>query len=188
MPRLTKIYTRQGDDGTTGLGSGRRVAKDDHQVAAYGDVDELNAQIGAAIALGLTSALSGSLLRIQSELLNAGGALCLAGEPGMEEKTRRLIEKRHVDRLEAECDSLNASLGPLENFVLPGGTSAAAALHVARTVCRRAERKVVALAREVELPPEVLRYLNRLSDLLFIMARFENQAAGETDVLWDTSV
>jgi cob(I)alamin adenosyltransferase len=185
MARLTKIYTRTGDDGTTGLGGGTRVRKDHLQVAAYGDVDETNSAIGVAIATGLGSEVSELLSRVQNELFNVGGVLCLLGEP-VERKP--LIEARHIAALEQACDRFNASLSPLANFVLPGGSPQAAALHLARTVCRRAERTVVALAQIREVPSELIRYLNRCSDLLFILARYENSQRGAPDQLWDSSV
>lgn len=185
MPRLTRIYTRGGDDGSTGLGTGRRVRKDDPQVEAYGDVDELNASIGAALAAGLAEETGPILTRVQSELLNLGGELCLVGGEGT---PRELIADRHVSALEGACDALNEELGPLDNFILPGGCEGAARLHVARTVCRRAERRVVSFAESAPVSPALIRYLNRLSDLLFIMARFENRRRGVDDVLWDTGV
>lgn len=185
MPRLTKIYTRGGDDGSTGLGTGRRVRKDDPQVEAYGEVDELNAVIGAALAADLAPETGPLLTRVQSELLNLGGELCLVGDEGA---PRELITDRHVAALETACDLLNSELGPLENFILPGGCEGAARLHVARTVCRRAERRVISFAEASPVSPALIRYLNRLSDLLFIMARFENRRRGVEDVLWDTGV
>jgi cob(I)alamin adenosyltransferase len=189
MARLTKIYTRKGDDGSTALGTGRRVPKHDVQVAAYGDVDELNAAIGLARAQELTDEVEQILRRVQSELLNVGGALCMLEPAGAEESPfARLVEERHVQALERECDALNADLGPLENFILPAGSPGAAALHFARTVSRRTERHVVALGERLPIPPDLVRYLNRLSDLLFIMARYENRARGIGDVLWDKSV
>jgi cob(I)alamin adenosyltransferase len=189
MPRLTRIYTRGGDDGSTGLGTGQRVRKDDRQVAAYGDVDELNAAIGLCRASGLSAAVEETLRRVQSELLNLGGLLCMIdGEQGTEGQAPPLIMERHVRALEAACDKLNEELGPLENFILPAGSEPAARLHIARTICRRAERTVVRFASAVEVPAAALRYLNRLSDLLFIMARYENRARGVGDELWDTRV
>ena len=186
--RLTRIYTRTGDDGTTGLASGERVSKDDLQIEASGAVDELNSAIGVALAAGVGDELAASLRRIQSELLNVGGEISLIGAPADRRPPTPLIEPRHVDALEKECDRFNAALEPSPNFVLPGGAPGAAALHVARTICRRAERRVVALSRVQRTPPDVARYLNRLSDLLFIMARWENQARGVGDILWDTNV
>jgi cob(I)alamin adenosyltransferase len=183
--RLTRIYTRKGDDGTTGLGSGERVGKDDPQVDAYGDVDELNSAIGVALASGLSVEVARSLARIQSELFNVGGELCLIGAPQEHRPPECLVRAQHVTVLEQECDRFNQPLGSLENFILPGGSAGAAALHLARAICRRAERRSVQLSRTREVPPDVLRYLNRLSDLLFILARHENHARGIEDVLWD---
>ncbi len=185
MPRITKVYTRTGDDGTTALGGGQRLAKDASRVAAYGTVDELSAAIGAAVAAGLVPELAQALARIQNELFHLGSDLCILEE----DKASRpvpVVEERHVLALEALMDHLSAELPPLANFILPGGTAGAAQLHVARTVCRRAERLVVALAREEAVGPYVVPYLNRLSDTLFVMARFENLRRGAADVLWDS--
>jgi cob(I)alamin adenosyltransferase len=185
MPRITKVYTRTGDDGTTALGGGQRLAKDAPRIAAYGTVDELSAQIGVAVAAGLVPELAQALARIQNELFHLGSDLCILEE----DKARRpvpVVEERHVLALEELMDRLAAELPPLENFILPGGAPGAAQLHVARTVCRRAERLVVALAREEAVGPWVVPYLNRLSDALFVMARWENQRRGARDVLWDS--
>src|SRR4029077_14334049 len=145
MPRITKVYTRTGDDGTTGLGGGQRVPKDSVRIAAYGTVDELNSSIGVALAAGLTPALTERLRGIQNELFHLGSDLCI-----LEEDKARLsvprIEERHVDALERLMDRLSEELAPLENFILPGGCPGSAALHVARTVCRRTERLVLALS------------------------------------------
>jgi len=185
MPRITKVYTRTGDDGTTGLGGGQRVPKDSPRIAAYGTVDELSSAIGVAIASGLDERLAATLRRIQNELFNLGSDLCI-----LEEDKARMpvptIEARHVAALETLMDELSAELPPLENFILPGGAAGAAHLHVARTVCRRAERLLVALAREKAVGPHTVRYLNRLSDALFVMARYENKTRGIPDVLWDS--
>ena len=187
MPRLTKIYTRKGDDGSTALGTGDRVPKDHPQVAAYGEVDELNATLGVALAHGLTDEVSQELLRIQSELFNVGGELCLlTNDPDTEPMV--LILPRHIEALEKACDRLNADLGPLDNFILPGGGKGSAFLHVSRVVCRRAERLVVTLAKQMQIPEDIPKYLNRLADLLFIMARYENKHSGVDDVLWDRNV
>ncbi len=188
MPRLTKIYTRKGDDGSTALGSGRRVDKDDLQVEAYGTVDELGAAIGVARAAGLDEAVDATLQRIQSELLNLGGLLSMLDREAAEPGAHGLVEERHVKALEQDCDRFNADLGPLREFVLPAGTPGAAMLHLARTVARRAERRIVALSREQAVPAACLKYVNRLSDLLFILARYENHAGGEGDVLWNRDV
>jgi cob(I)alamin adenosyltransferase len=185
MPRITRVYTRTGDDGTTGLGTGERVDKDATRIEAYGTVDELNAQIGVALATGLVPELETALRRIQNELFHLGSDLCVP-EDDKEEMPVPRIEKRHVDALEKLLDGLTERVGPLENFILPGGTIGAAQLHVARTVCRRAERILVTLRREEPTGELTLTYLNRLSDALFVMARFENRERGVDDVLWDS--
>jgi cob(I)alamin adenosyltransferase len=185
MPRITRVYTRTGDDGTTGLGGGQRVAKDSLRIETYGTVDELSSQIGVAVALGLALRLAETLARVQNELFNVGSDLCILEE----DKARMpvpVVEARHVEALEALMDALSDELPYLDNFILPGGTTGAAQLHVARTVCRRAERLAVALAREEAVGPFVVRYLNRLSDALFVMARYENLARGIPDVLWNS--
>ena len=185
MPRLTKIYTRTGDDGTTGLGGGQRVAKTSARIAAYGAVDELSAHIGAAVSAGPAAALAEPLRRIQNELFHAGSDLCI-----LEEDKSKLsvpgIESRHVESLEKLMDDLSAQLEPLENFILPGGTPAAAQLHIARTVCRRAERDVLLLREQETIGKFVAVYLNRLSDALFVMARLENKLVGVDEPLWDS--
>jgi cob(I)alamin adenosyltransferase len=183
MPRITKVYTRTGDDGTTGLGAGQRVPKDSLRVETYGTVDELNSAIGVALAGDLPSALSAALQRIQNELFHLGAELCVAA--GNDRPGPR-IEMPHVEALERLMDELSEQLSPLENFVLPGGTAAAANLHLARAICRRAERLAVRLAREEGVAAPALAYLNRLSDALFVMARASNQARGVPDVLWDS--
>lgn len=184
MPRITKVYTRTGDQGETGLGGGQRVPKDSLRIEAYGTVDELNSVIGTAIAAGLADPLAGSLRRIQHELFDLGSDLCFL-EDDKARFTLPQIEQRHIDALEAEMDRMSESLEPLRNFILPGGTPAAAHLHVARTVCRRAERRALELSRHEAIGAHVVKYLNRLSDTLFVMARFANHAAGATDVLWE---
>lgn len=185
MPRITKVYTRTGDDGTTALGGGQRVEKDSPRIAAYGTVDELSSQIGAAIACGLDPELSGVLSRVQNELFHLGSDLCI-----LEEDKARFpvptIEERHIEALEALMDRLGEEVGPLQNFILPGGSPGAAQLHVARTVCRRAERELVTLGRGERIGPWTIRYLNRLSDALFVLARAENHRRGIADVLWDS--
>jgi len=176
--RLSKIYTRTGDDGTTGLGDGTRVAKDDPRVAAYGTVDEANSAIGIVLAQdSVPGALRRVLTDVQHDLFELGGELCI---PGYSAVTAAFIE-----RLETELDSLNASLPALEEFILPGGGAAAAHCHLARTIVRRAERETATLARSETVRPEVLRYLNRLSDLLFVMARTLARADTGQEVLWD---
>jgi cob(I)alamin adenosyltransferase len=185
MPRLTKIYTRAGDQGSTSLGGGRRAPKDAPRIAAYGTVDELNACLGAALASGLTARVAAELARVQNELFHLGADLCTP-EEDKERYPGPRLEARHVAQLEATMDELTAQLGPLENFVLPGGAPGAALLHVARTVCRRAEREVVALARAEAVGEQVLPYLNRLSDALFVLARGENRERGVPEPLWQT--
>lgn len=185
MPRITKVYTRSGDDGTTGLGSGQRVPKDSPRIEAYGTVDELNSQIGAALAGGLDETVAEGLRPIQNDLFHLGSDLCvLEADKGRLPVPR--IEQRHVEALERLMDRLSKELSPLENFLLPGGSPGAAQLHVARTVCRRAERLVIALSRREPVGPQTVPYLNRLSDALFVMARYENKRRGVADVLWDS--
>jgi cob(I)alamin adenosyltransferase len=174
--RLSKIYTRTGDDGFTGLGDGSRVLKDSLRVNAYGTVDEANSALGLLIAHGVPDAMQQVLIRVQHQLFNLGGELCV---PGM-----ALVHQADVDRLEADLDGFNADLPPLKDFILPGGGLAASACHIARTVTRRAEREVVTLARKEDVRPEVIRYLNRLSDLLFVLARVLARASGYGEVLW----
>jgi cob(I)alamin adenosyltransferase len=185
MPRITRVYTRTGDDGTTGLGGGQRVPKDSARIEAYGTVDELASTIGLAVALGLEPGLAATLARVQNDLFNLGSDLCI-----LETDKARMpvpgVEARHVDALEELMDELSNELEPLANFILPGGAPGAAQLHVARTVCRRAERLAIGLAREEAVGPFVVRYLNRLSDALFVMARYENLKRGVPDVLWDS--
>jgi cob(I)alamin adenosyltransferase len=184
MPRLTRIYTRAGDGGGTLLASGREVSKDAPRVEAYGAVDELNAQVGVALALGLDERLAEALRRIQNELFHLGADLATPFAAKPEIQVPR-IEARHVDALESQIDELNAVVGPVENFILPGGSPAAAALQVARAVCRRAERRVVTLSRDEQIGDQVVPYLNRLSDTLFVMARFTNHLQGVEEPLWD---
>ncbi len=185
MPRITKVYTRTGDDGTTGLGSGGRVPKDSVRIETFGAVDELNAFIGLALASSIHASLEGPLRAVQNDLFHLGSDLCVPEADKSRTPVPR-IEKRHVDALEKLMDRLSADLVPLENFVLPGGTPAASALHVARAVCRRAERLAVALGRAEAVGPFVVPYLNRLSDALFVMARAENRGRKRRDVLWDS--
>ena len=185
MPKLTKIYTKTGDDGTTALGAGRRVPKDALRIETYGTVDELNSLIGEAVAGGLEPWLASELARIQNELFHLGSDLCTLEADKAKRPVPR-IEERHVQALETAIDTMNETLGPLLNFILPGGSEGAARLHVARTVCRRAERLAVGLARDEEVGAFVVPYLNRLSDALFVMARFENKHRGIEDVLWNS--
>jgi cob(I)alamin adenosyltransferase len=183
MPRLTKIYTKKGDAGDTALGGGQRVPKDHLRVQAYGTVDELNSQLGLALAVGLCDRLAQVLPSIQNELFDVGSDLCFLEE---DKQLYRLpqIEQRHIDQLEALIDEMTAIVGPLANFILPGGSLGSAQLHVARTVCRRAEREVATLARNEGIGPQVIPYLNRLSDALFVMARYENHQRGVPEPLW----
>ncbi|MCL4834582.1 MAG: cob(I)yrinic acid a,c-diamide adenosyltransferase [Caldilineaceae bacterium] len=185
MPRLTKIYTRKGDGGDTSLGGGQRVAKDALRVEAYGTVDELNSVIGVALAQGLSARLAGVLPIIQNELFHLGSDLCFVEEDKVKYALPQIAE-RHVQALEVLIDEMTAVVGPLENFILPGGSLGSAHLHVARTVCRRAERIVTALVKEEAIGVYVLAYLNRLSDALFVMARYENHQQGVAEPLWDT--
>ena len=191
MVVLNKIYTRTGDDGTTALGSGARVPKHSQRIAAYGTVDEVNAAIGVARQhladpAGMHAGLDAILARIQNDLFDLGADLCAPEEAATTSQRQRLrVSDVQVRRLEEEIDLMNAELAPLRSFVLPGGSPAAAALHVARTVCRRAEREIVALADQSSehVSPQVLKYINRLSDLLFVASRAVNDL-GEGDVLW----
>lgn len=185
MPRLTKIYTRTGDDGTTALGTKQRVPKDHPRVRAYGTVDELNSFIGLALAQGLSAKLMEALPKIQNQLFHLGAELSFPSGEAEEFKVPR-IETQHIEDLELLIDELNSVVGPLENFILPGGSPGAAALQVARAVCRRAERRVVTLLGKETVRPEAQAYLNRLSDLLFVMARYENKQRGADEPLWDT--
>ena len=185
MPRLTKIYTGQGDDGTTALSGGQQVPKDALRVAAYGTVDELNAALGAALAAGLSARLAEIGPRIQNDLFHLGADLSFR-EADKAEVEIPQIDAHHVAYLEKLVDEMVNVVGPLQNFILPGGSPGAAQLHVARTICRRAERKVVALAREEAVGAYVIPYLNRLSDALFVMARYENHERGVAEPLWDS--
>ena len=174
--RLTRIYTRTGDNGSTGLGDGSRVAKDAARVEAYGTVDELNSVIGMLRTHALPAAVDAWLGDIQHRLFDLGGELCIPGHS--------ILAAAHVTALETWLDELNEQLEPLADFILPGGSPAAAVCHLARTVCRRAERRVVTLLASEPGGEIGLRYLNRLSDLLFVMSRSLNRAAGVADVLW----
>ncbi|NYZ61640.1 cob(I)yrinic acid a,c-diamide adenosyltransferase [Luteimonas deserti] len=174
--RLSKIYTRTGDDGSTGLGDGTRVAKESARVTAYGTVDEANSCIGLLLAAEVPGDVRDLLTTIQHQLFDLGGELCIPGHAA--------IEDADVTALEAHLDRYNDDLPPLKDFILPGGGEAAARCHVARTVVRRAERDAVALSRSEPVRPEAVRYLNRLSDLLFVLARVLARAGGHDDVLW----
>jgi len=175
--RLSKIVTRTGDAGTTGLGDGSRVAKDTPRVIAIGSVDELNSTIGVLLAEDLPEPIAQCLTAVQHDLFDLGGELSIPGFVTMTDA--------HVDRLEADVERFNADLAPLKEFILPGGNPAAAQCHVARTVARRAERRCWALARTQTLNPLMLTYLNRLSDLLFVLARVLARSGGGSEILWD---
>jgi cob(I)alamin adenosyltransferase len=176
--RLTRIYTGGGDRGETSLGDGTRVPKLDCRIAAFGAVDELNSQVGLALAADLPSELRDVLQRVQNELFDLGADLSVPF--GVADRLR--ISEEHIERIEHDCDRFNAELSDLKSFVLPGGTEGAARLHVARAVCRRAEREALAAAEELDISRLALVYLNRLSDLLFILARTAN--AGGEEPLW----
>lgn len=176
--RLSKIYTRTGDDGTTGLGDGSRVAKNSARVEAYGTVDEANSAIGMILAeADVSTAIHACLTEVQHDLFELGGELCIPGHVA--------ISDEFVARLENELDSFNENLPRLKEFILPGGTRAAAACHLARTIVRRAERRVATLAATEEVRPETVRYLNRLSDLLFVVARVLARVDSNKEVLWN---
>jgi cob(I)alamin adenosyltransferase len=174
--RLTRIYTRTGDAGTTGLADGSRVAKDAPRIEAIGAVDELNSALGVLLAETLPDPVRACLDNVQNDLFDLGGELSVPGH--------EIMSKAHVDRLERELDRHNAGLPPLKDFILPAGSRPAALAHVARTVCRRAERRLVTVSRKQKVAPALLAYLNRLSDLLFVLSRILNRAAGHPDVLW----
>ena len=175
--RLSKIATRTGDDGTTGLGDGSRTRKDAMRVRAMGDVDELNSQIGVLLCEDMPADLREELITIQHDLFDLGGELCIPGFT--------MIKEAQVIRLDELLAKYNATLPALSEFILPGGSRAAALAHVCRTVCRRAERSIVALGNEETLNPQPRQYVNRLSDLMFVLARVLNRYAGGSDVLWE---
>ena len=175
--RLSKIYTRTGDDGTTGLGDGSRTDKDSLRIEAIGAVDELNSAIGVLLCNELPDKTQSALIGIQLSLFSLVGELCIPGST--------VISADKVDTLEEFLDTLNAGLAPLKEFILPGGTRSAADCHLARAVCRRAERRAHSLAKAAAINPASVKYLNRLSDLLFVMARHLNKEAGRTDVFWN---
>ena len=174
--RLSKIYTRTGDDGSTGLGDGSRVAKDSARVTAYGTVDEANSTLGLLLASDVPGDIRELLTAVQHQLFDLGGELCIPGHAA--------IHDADIERLEQHLDRYNDDLPPLKDFILPGGGEAAARCHVARTVVRRAERDTVTLARHDAVRPQAIRYLNRLSDLLFVLARVLARAGGHGEVLW----
>ena len=175
--RLSKIYTRTGDDGSTGLGDGSRVPKDSARVTAYGTVDEANSAIGLLLAVPVPEQIRDLLTRIQHQLFDLGGELCIPGHAA--------IQDADVDALEQALDAHNAGLPPLKEFILPGGGDAAARCHLARTIVRRAERETVSLAHQEPVRPQAVRYLNRLSDLLFVLSRVLARASGAGEVTWD---
>lgn len=190
MVNLTRIYTRTGDGGRTRLGRGQEVAKTDPRVEAYGEVDELNAALGAAVTAGPGADVALRLRAVQNDLFDVGADLCVpqrseADEGADAPRPALRVTAAQVVALERAIDEVNGNLQPLRSFVLPGGTAAAAWLHVARAVCRRAERRAWALAAQAEVNPQALAYLNRLSDLLFVLSRAENARAGQGDVLWE---
>lgn len=174
--RLSKIYTRTGDAGTTGLGDGTRVDKDSLRVDAMGDVDELNATIGLLLTEALPENLVATLTQVQHDLFNMGAEICIPNYA--------VLQQTSIDQLENSIDAMNDKLLPLKEFILPGGTKAAAICHLARTVCRRAERKLISLHKKENVTEISLKYLNRLSDLLFVMCRIINKHGGVDDVLW----
>ena len=176
--RLSKIVTRTGDAGTTGLGDGSRVAKDSPRIDAIGAIDELNSTLGLVLAERLPAAVAELLTDIQHDLFDLGGELAIPGH--------HALADARVAALETAVEATNADLPPLKEFILPGGTRSAAMMHVARTVCRRAERALVALAASAEVSDVARRYVNRLSDLLFVLARAQNRRAGRADVLWQS--
>ena len=176
--RLSKIYTRTGDDGTTGLGDGSRTPKDSVRVEAYGTVDEANSAIGVVLAAGsVQDDVRECLTEVQHDLFELGGELCIPGHAA--------VTQAFIDRLEQDLDRFNADLPRLKEFILPGGSSAAAACHLARTTVRRAERRVFTLSQSEDVRPEAIRYLNRLSDLLFVVARVLARAESGQEVLWN---
>ncbi|WP_434212267.1 cob(I)yrinic acid a,c-diamide adenosyltransferase [[Pseudomonas] boreopolis] len=175
--RLSRIYTRTGDDGSTGLGDGSRTGKDALRVCAYGTVDEANSAIGLLLAApGISAEVRGLLTAIQHRLFDLGGELCIPGHAAM--------QAADIEALERQLDALNDGLPPLKEFILPAGSEAAARCHLARTIVRRAERETVALSRQEPVRAEAIGYLNRLSDLLFVLARVLARDAGEGEVLW----
>lgn len=175
--RLSKIYTRTGDDGSTGLGDGTRAPKDSARVHAYGTVDEANSAIGLVLACAIPDAVRDILIAVQHQLFDLGGELCIPGHAA--------IVDSDVSRLESWLDHFNDDLPALKDFILPGGGLAAAHTHLARTICRRAERETITLASLEPVRPEAIRYLNRLSDLLFVLARVLARASGQGEVIWN---
>lgn len=177
--RLSKIYTRTGDDGTTGLGDGSRIAKNSLRVQAMGDVDELNAVIGLLLTEAVSNAVRTCLTAVQHDLFDLGAEICIPNHA--------MIKPERIQALETDLDAFNETLTPLKEFILPGGCRAAAQCHLARTVCRRAERTLHALNEKETVTEASLQYLNRLSDLLFVLCRILNKDAGQSDVLWQNT-
>ncbi|MDQ3288410.1 MAG: cob(I)yrinic acid a,c-diamide adenosyltransferase [Pseudomonadota bacterium] len=175
--RLSRIYTRTGDDGSTGLGDGSRVAKDSARVAAYGTVDEANSAIGLILASSVPDDIRTLLTAVQHQMFDLGGELCIPGHAA--------VFAADIERLEQHLDAHNEHLPPLKDFILPGGGEAASRCHMARTIVRRAEREAVTLSRLETVRPEAIGYLNRLSDLLFVLARVLARASGEGEVVWN---
>lgn len=185
MVRINRVYTRVGDDGSTALASGARIPKDSPRIEAYGTVDELNSVIGVVVAAGVHEDVRAAFSVIQQVLFNLGSDLAMTEEDKKRWPVPQ-VEERHVTQLEAWIDEWNEQLEPLKSFILPGGDMAAAQLHVARTVCRRAERETIALSRTDAVSAQVIPYLNRLSDLLFVAARYHAHKSGFEDILWDS--
>lgn len=177
MPRLNQIYTRTGDKGNTSLGNGETVSKDHLRIECLGSVDELNSVVGIILAEEFVSSAEADLIQIQHDLFNLGGEMCIPGTDLLDGEKSRWLEK--------QIDQMNLNLAPLEEFVLPGGCKAASHCHLARTVCRRAERCMVRLRQHEDVSESSIRYINRLSDYFFVLARSFNRAAGEKDVLWE---
>ena len=183
---MTRIYTRTGDGGMTSLGSSERVSKDSLRVSAYGDIDELNSAIGLAVSLELESEIEDQLKRIQSELFNIGTELAYPNTDDANSLPQ--ISQVHTDQLETDIDKMSELLGPLKNFILPGGSPGASALHVARSVCRRAERSIISLQQLEPVDSQIIIYINRLSDAFFVMARYENQLKDVPERLWESGI
>jgi cob(I)alamin adenosyltransferase len=183
-PRMVKIYTKKGDDGTTGLFDGTRVSKDHIRCEAYGDVDELSAALGVARAFVEDKEIAASLLEIQKDLLALGAQLADPKYESRKVKPKTVVSPEKIEAFERTMDRYDGELPPLKGFILRCGTKGAAFLHLACTVCRRAERRIVLLSRQVSVPPIVIQYINRLSDLLFVLARVENKRGGEEQIDW----
>ncbi len=178
-----KIYTKTGDKGETSLFGGQRVPKDNLRIEAYGTVDELNAYLGQAVASSISEEVKTVLYKIQNQLFAVGSDLATPHDKNIKKDIPR-VNQEMIDKLESLIDSFDSKLPELRNFILPGGNSAASSLHIARTICRKIERRIVTLSKEENIGEYILKYLNRLSDLLFILARFENQESNTPDVIW----